>query len=1254
MGKAKVSNNNHQKQLQELQRQNAELQAKLNQYTQYLTDSDSISLENLEVGSFFNLALDLLCIADLDGNFVKVNKAWENILGYSARELETRKFLEFVHPDDLPATFEAINQLADQNQVIDFVNRYKSKDGEWRYIEWRSLPYGRYVYAAARDITEWVDYQQKIKASEERFSLVIDASELGIWDWNVVTNVVYYSPQWKKQLGYEDIELKNDFKTWKDLLHPDDYDRMQKEVADFLANPVEHFTAEFRLRHKDGHYLWIHNKASAKKNEGGEVVRFFGAHTDITEQKMAEESVKLAKETYQGVLNSINEAVYIQDEDGKFLDVNKTAEKFYGYPREKFIGQTPEFLSAPGLNNFEEVQTKVNNAFNGVPGQFEFWGVRADGSIFPKEVSVSPGVFFGKRVVLAVSRDISDRKQTEMFLKEKTEQIELQNLQYRKLNEELLLAKDKTEQSEKRYRTLVENNFDGIFLINSRNLSYVNPRFLEITGYSENEIVNKEFDFTNLLNEKSKKIVEDIYQARKEGLTSPVRYEVQLITKTKDVLDVDLSTAMIGGGSEIMIMGIMRDVTQRRKLEREISHRAKLQNLLMNLGARFINVSSEKIDQEIGFALAEMGNFSNTDRVYIFSYDFKKDTMSNTYEWCAENISPEIDNLQDLPNSLVTQWVALHKSGKIVHIPKVDELPLDDNVRHILEVQSVKSLIAMPMMHNGECLGYVGFDAVKGHKQWSESEISMLRLFTELLVNLQVKSSYEKSLKEAKTLAELKQLEVRGIIDNSPVGIALLSYEGFVIDANQAAVRMLGSPSIEAVINKNIYKSKSLTEYGFIESFEECLSTKAMVSKESKFVSIWGKEIFAKYYLVPIIIGNQVKSVLANVEDITSIKDTEKVLIDLKNKAEESDRLKTAFLANMSHEIRTPMNAICGFSNLLLDGNLSKDQKENFVEIININSMQLLSIINDIIDISKIESGQISLSNVKFNVNELLNEVETVFAAQAKLKGLKFTCQKGLSNSEATISSDEMKVRQILNNLIYNALKFTETGSVEIGYKLNGDYLEFFVKDTGNGIPLDKYEVIFERFQQLENTSNQSRKGTGLGLPISKAFVELLGGKIWLLSEFGSGTTFYFSIPYNPIIEKDEVVETSIDQLYIWKNKTILIAEDDDPNYLYLEQLLVPSKAKILWAINGQEAVDMCLKNKVDLVLMDIKMPIQSGFEATKELRQNGINIPIIAQTAYAFSEDKEKALSSGCDHYISKPIEQFELLNLISQYLKG
>jgi PAS domain S-box-containing protein len=1232
--------------LKELEAENIRLKSKIISYS-----DNSPGSQNPYEG-FFNIALDLMCIADTQGNFVKVNKSWEEVLGYSIEYLENHTFLEFVHPEDMPATLDALSKLSQQKQVLNFVNRYKHRDGSWRYIEWRSQPLGKLIYAAARDITQRIQSEIALKGSEERFSLVIDATELGVWDWNLITNEVYYSPQWKKQVGYDDHELINEFKTWEDLLHPDDFDRMHREVAQFLANPKEHFRAEFRLRHKEGHYVWIYNKASALKNKDGNVVRFIGSHSDITESKKNAEYIRQAKETYQGILDSLSEAVYIQDEKGVFVEVNQTVEMFYGYPRDYFIGKTPEFLSAPNRNDLPEVARAIDAAFNGTPGKFEFWGIRKDGIIFPKEVSVSPGTYFGQRVVIAVARNISERKEAELQIKDKTEQIEAQNEEYRQLNQELYTAKESIERSEKKFRSLVESAFDGIYLLSGKHFDYVNPRFAEITGFEVEELTHRDFDFTSLFTEQTKRIVEDRYQLRLKGETSPSRYEFQIVTKGKEIKDLEISTVPIGSSEELKIMGIVKDITQRRSMEKEIAYQSKLQRLLLGLGKKFINIHPRDIDNEINAALAEMGTFSDVDRTYIFTYDFEKNTMSNTYEWCAKGISKEIENLQNIPNNLVSKWVDTHIKGEILYFPNISELSKDDGVRAILEAQSVKSIITIPMLHNEVCLGFVGFDSVKQLKSWAEAEISLLKLFADLLVNVQVKTKYELSLRKAKTIAEVKQMEVRNIIDYSPVGIILISPTGDVIDVNESAVKMLGSPSAEATKELNVYQIEALDNIGFNREFSSCIENNAMVHNESLYKSIWGKEIYVKYYLVPIIVNNQVESVVANIEDITQIKEAQQKLLILKEKAEESDRLKTAFLSNMSHEIRTPMNAICGFSNLLLNKSISDDQKENFVEIININSQQLLSIINDIIDVSKIEAGQVSVSSNKFSINNLLEETRTIFLPNIKAKGLSLLCTMGLPASESYIVSDELKVKQVLNNLIYNAIKFTEAGQIDLGYRVIDKNIEFFVKDTGIGIQQEHFEEVFERFRQIENTTNDSRKGTGLGLPISKAFVELLGGQIWLTSDLGKGSTFYFTIPYVMANDSKPQNEKKPTEKISWEGKTILIAEDDHPNLMYLRELLRETGANILMAKNGADVISLFNDNNVDLILMDIKMPMLNGLEATKELRRQGHRVPIIAQTAYAFSDDKEKSLESGCNDYISKPIRQEELLGLIAKWL--
>lgn len=373
-----------------------------------------------------------------------------------------------------------------------------------------------------------------------------------------------------------------------------------------------------------------------------------------------------------------------------------------------------------------------------------------------------------------------------------------------------------------------------------------------------------------------------------------------------------------------------------------------------------------------------------------------------------------------------------------------------------------------------------------------------------------------------------------------------------------------------------------------------------------------------------------------------------------KEKAEESDRLKSAFLANMSHEIRTPMNGIIGFSQLLLKKNLPEDKKQKFVEIINTNGYQLLGIINDIIDISKIELGIVTPYISSINLNSILEDIETIIKPSANAKNIILTLSKTTGVSANDIYTDDIKLRQILTNLLTNAVKFTNNGKIEFGYEIKTEKIEFYVKDDGCGIPEDKINLIFERFRQLDNQPDDSRTGTGLGLAITKAFVGLLGGKIWLKSEINKGTTFYFTIKYQPSKTALENNVNTNEESYNWHNKTILVAEDDFSNFKLIEEILAATNAKIIHAINGQKAIDEFKYNEhIDIILMDIKLPVKNGYEATTEIRKINNTIPIIAITAYAFSEDKEKAILVGCSDYLSKPIKTKELCKLINKYFE-
>ncbi len=378
-----------------------------------------------------------------------------------------------------------------------------------------------------------------------------------------------------------------------------------------------------------------------------------------------------------------------------------------------------------------------------------------------------------------------------------------------------------------------------------------------------------------------------------------------------------------------------------------------------------------------------------------------------------------------------------------------------------------------------------------------------------------------------------------------------------------------------------------------------------------------------------------------------------------KEKAEEADRLKSAFLANMSHEIRTPMNGILGFAELLKDPDLPLKERINYIEVILRSGRHLLTIINDIIDLSKIEAGMMPIELKPCNLNQIISDTLSFFSKHELVvkKGLELRSRKMFNDEAANLVTDPVRFNQILTNLVNNAVKFTLKGYIEVGYRLQDAYtLLVYVKDTGIGIPEDKQSIIFDRFAQADNTHSRQFEGTGLGLAIAQALVSLLKGKIWVESAVGEGSTFYFTIPYIPLeagVEKVAIEvrdETSVPD---FTGKTILVAEDVEDNWLFFKSVLQKTNARLIWVKNGREAVERALAGRApDLILMDLRMPVLNGYDATREIKRQRPNIPIIAQTAYSLDGDRTKSLEAGCDEYITKPIDISTLYTLLDRFL--
>ncbi len=505
----------------------------------------------------------------------------------------------------------------------------------------------------------------------------------------------------------------------------------------------------------------------------------------------------------------------------------------------------------------------------------------------------------------------------------------------------------------------------------------------------------------------------------------------------------------------------------------------------------------------------------------------------------------------------------------------------------------------------------------------------------------------------------------------SPIGIIIAdTYKSRIQMANDAAAEVLGLNKGDELVNTNY--SEQSPDWRFlhydgkemqIEDMPLTRSSKGELVKNMKAIVRRADGTYRWLLINSAPIKNPQGFITAAVmtfPDITELKQTEQRLIEAKEKAEEADKLKSAFLANMSHEIRTPMNAIIGFSDMLIDDSSSDEERNEYISYIIENGKSLLALIDDIIDISKIEAKQIDIQPIEFDLINFFKELDAVFKAEMKRLGkshISLALEIEDERKSKLFLTDSQRLKQVFSNLLSNAIKFTDSGIVSFGYRTLSNRIYFFVKDTGIGIPKEKQTEIFNRFTKLNSTKNRLFGGTGLGLAISKRLVELLGGEIGLNSQIGKGSLFYFSLPTKSESEADisnVKITKPKNQKIDLSGKRILIAEDEEANYKLIKAVFKKENVQLVRAKNGYEVIHF-LENTndiVDIILMDIKMPVMDGYETIKILKERFSDIPVIAQTALAMSNDRSRIINAGFNDYIAKPLKKHDLLEKIGLYI--